>query len=143
VIGNFKRNSGAEIDLPHHSEFVSSWRVKLWLQLLVTAQNITIYQAHKPNQVTRIHWPHTMKWVATVHGPSLGKTQDKPYNYNKRPLQGCRGRPATLRATAKEISKSVTCTNISHWYIQICVVERRGYVLRNASLGDFVVVRNS
>ena len=27
--------------------------------------------------------------------------------------------------------------------VQICVVQRRGYVLRNASLGDFVVVRTS
>jgi len=26
-------------------------------------------------------------------------------------------------------------------HIQICVAKRRGYVLRNASLGDFVVVR--
>ena len=26
-------------------------------------------------------------------------------------------------------------------YIQSCVAERRGYLLRNASLGDFVVVR--
>ena len=25
--------------------------------------------------------------------------------------------------------------------VQICVAERRGYVLRNTSLGDFVVVR--
>jgi len=43
----------------------------------------------------------------------------------------------------KAISKSLTCTNISHRYIQIRVAERRGYLMRNASLGDFALVRTS
>jgi hypothetical protein len=30
-----------------------------------------------------------------------GKPQDQPYNYYKRPLHGCRGRLATLSATAR------------------------------------------
>jgi len=35
----------------------------------------------------------------------------------------------------------VQCSDGPWSKLQICVAERRGYVLRNASLGEFVVVR--